>query len=822
MRLPHSLAFGLAVTALASACGGGQYSGEAPQGTNPNATPEATPGAPDNSFDNAKQHLEICRTCHIPGGVADVDDGRRFMLSNDGEDDQQRTYDAWDEMDRGVESNLLLTMPSGTGDRSHSGGDSLWPVGSQAYEDVRAVLACWNDPDACNSTTTGDTGNADSASTQNLLGSKRGGHVWADFCATQADEATLPLDPRSLVKPGESLSTAVVFNTPWRECSLNDAQRPTTCGEYRALHAQGELVGRGQGQPGSAHMFSGNASTGINTFDPQTYTDDASLWTLSADQYNQLWRSWTSYTQNSRPEQFDQLIAARYGSPLGDVRNPYPQPGEDPNDLDGGSGQLPIGFTQLRDNDGNWTGTIGVKLCSFCHDGQLSGMGIEHEVVYGGAGTIGDFTVAFRDFASVGAAPFGLLSGLPLTIAANRGTGAIDQFQVGFIAFNNGNPQELNNIKILLSQAIGNIKSPPWWNLGSRPQKFHGAVLPTDSARIDMAAYYPLRGGPPDALGWVDSVAYAFQIWAEALKSPAYPGPIDEALARQGAILFHAKDLWADELDNPVAAPSQRGNGSCASCHGAYSPHFVNNPDYLADPRLEGIAANITELAVIGTDPAYAQAMQSLRNADGTTPTAYDYNVFLSCGIGEAASTPDNTPVMLAPPLYGIWASAPYLHNASVPNVWGILDPDSERPDIWQRQSAPQPPELQGQVISGFDTDLERAYDHQKLGWKYTELDCLADAAQTAPVLSCNPLPLNDDSQASPLQPLLDLLYSEAALSWNLSLDEANVMPLTDAQIENRKVYNTHLYSQGNQGHAFTAVLNDRERLALIEYLKTL
>ena len=822
MRLPSHLISGLAISLLASACGGGQYSGESPGNGNTDSPSDGSPDAPDNAFANAKRHLEICRTCHIPGGVADVDDGRRFMLSNDGADDQQRTYNAWDEMGRGVESNLLLTMPSGTGERSHSGGDNLWPVGSEAYEDVRAVLACWDEPADCdNAATEADNDPADS-NAQALLGSKRGGHLWADFCATQGDEATLPQDPRSLINDAAALSDAVVFNTPWRECSLNDAQRPRTCGEYRALYARGELIGRGQGQPGSAHMFSGDARSGVNTLEPQTYTSDGSLWTLSAEQYNQLWRSWTSYNQSTRPESFDQLVSARYGSPLGSERNPYPKPGEDPNDLDGGSGQLPIGFTQLRDHDGNWTGTIGVKLCSFCHDGQLSGMGMEPQVVYGGAGTIGDFTVAFRDFASVGAAPFALLSGLPLTIAANRGTGAIDQFQVGFIAFNNGNPQELNNIKILFSQAIGNIKSPPWWNLGSRPQKFHGAVLPTDSARIDMAAYYPLGGGPADALGWVDSVAYAFQIWAEALKSPAYPGPIDESLARQGAVLFHAKDLWAEELNNPVAAPAQRGNGSCASCHGAYSPHFVNNPDYLADPRLEGIAANITELAVIGTDPAYAEAMQSLRNADGSTPAAYDYNVFLNCGIGEAASTPDNTPVMLAPPLYGVWASAPYLHNASVPNVWGVLDPDNERPDIWVRQSAPAPQALQGQVISGFDTNLERAYDHAKLGWKYSELECLENAAQTAPVLSCNPLPLNQDDDASVLQPLLDLLYSEVALSWNLSVDEANVMPLSDAQIENRKVYNTHLYSQGNQGHAFTAVLRDSERRALIEYLKTL
>ena len=36
------------------------------------------------------------------------------------------------------------------------------------------------------------------------------------------------------------------------------------------------------------------------------------------------------------------------------------------------------------------------------------------------------------------------------------------------------------------------------------------------------------------------------------------------------------------------------------------------------------------------------------------------------------------------PPLDGIWASAPYFHNGSVPTVWHVLHPD-ERPKVWLR-----------------------------------------------------------------------------------------------------------------------------------------
>ncbi len=38
----------------------------------------------------------------------------------------------------------------------------------------------------------------------------------------------------------------------------------------------------------------------------------------------------------------------------------------------------------------------------------------------------------------------------------------------------------------------------------------------------------------------------------------------------------------------------------------------------------------------------------------------------------------------VAPPLDGVWASAPYFHNGSVPTLWHVLHPD-ERPVVWKR-----------------------------------------------------------------------------------------------------------------------------------------
>src|SRR5260370_3984779 len=55
-------------------------------------------------------------------------------------------------------------------------------------------------------------------------------------------------------------------------------------------------------------------------------------------------------------------------------------------------------------------------------------------------------------------------------------------------------------------------------------------------------------------------------------------------------------------------------------------------------------------------------------------------------GVGRYGETPiypaDNG--YIPPPLDGIWANAPYLHNGSVPPIWDLLTPAS-RPSVWTR-----------------------------------------------------------------------------------------------------------------------------------------
>lgn len=119
------------------------------------------------------------------------------------------------------------------------------------------------------------------------------------------------------------------------------------------------------------------------------------------------------------------------------------------------------------------------------------------------------------------------------------------------------------------------------------------------------------------------------------------------------------------------------------------------------------------------------------------------------------ADGPDVPVGYQAPPLDGIWATAPYLHNGSVPTLDLLLD-SPRRPKRFTR-----PP----------STDLAH-YDPVRVGWKFNEV-------------------------AEPT---------------------ASTVPPQQA----RYIYDTTKAALGNGGHTFGDMLDEDERMAVIEYLKTL
>lgn len=649
-----------------------------------------------------------------------------------------------------------------------------------------------------------------------LLGSTHGGVAQWDYCYGKSDDAPLPVDPRTLVQPGISDGRAVHFNAFWKECHadpelVQEWGNSTTCGELRAKYHRGDAL-LDTGGPGVAALFAG---TRYNTL-----ATAGGISTFPAVQYNKLWNIWGGFSE--RPANFDKLVAERYGSGLHSAPNPYPLPGEDPNLTNGGSGQLPEMFTQVRRPDGSWSGRIGVT-CHGCHSGAIGTPedGDDLGFIFGGSSAT-DLNLFLRDMLPLGYLASGVT---PLNLTQTRGTNNASAVNIAFLFPQNGLPNLRDIFNILGTGSTGSMDSPPWWNMGHRPLKFVDGLFPMDAPRVDAVFYTPifgLLGGTSGNLGeagmdWMRTHGPDMNAWAESLKAPKYPLPIDTALAEDGAVLFHELDLWAPERNNPVDRPE--GNGSCASCHGAYAPRYVNNPEFLADPRLEGMAGYIVPLRIIGTDKRRAltntEGMQvaGASNFFGYPETMGTEN---DCGPqGQKRLRGDREVGYMAQPLYGVWASAPYMHNGSVPNVWEVLKPEHRYP-IWRRVSAPRFEENErGNVVMGFDTDLHRAFDSEKLGWLYDEIPCQNMAPTVIPGVSC----LKSNVYRKPfIQTVLHWFYANITGTWNLGFPPI----ITTRDMENRKIFNSHLYSHGNQGHEFSSVLTDDEAYAIIEYLKTL
>ncbi|WP_198433235.1 hypothetical protein [Burkholderia ubonensis] len=617
------------------------------------------------------------------------------------------------------------------------------------------------------------------AQESDLLGSDHGGHYWFKFCTDQPADTPLPADPRTLIKPTSNL--AVAFNVSWHAC-MN--RQPKTCGDLWTEATAGARLLSGNGDPSAATEFSGHQAS--------------SLWTVSANQYNALYLRWGKLI---RPSNFDELVAERYGTPLSAKRNPYPLPGEDPNRTNGGSGQLPAALTQTHNPDGTWSGKIGVT-CALCHGGKIGnasdGAGLGQLL---GRNGLADVDLLLTELGG-GNKGFYLLG-----LNRVRGSGDITNFQMfGLLTlFDTRALLSYLDPRLWISGTSGSEAPPSWWNLGHRPAKFFDAGMSSDATRIEMSWYMPDAATPlyQQGFDWIENHTAAANTWLLSVKSPAYPMPVNQALAEHGSVLFHTLDLWDAQRNNPWPRPSG-GNGSCASCHGAYATRYVNDLKFLSSPVLAGMAGNVTPLNIINTDPARLKA-NTLAVQQQFQSSFFGYNGAPYCG------DTSNRTGYLAPPLHGVWAEAPYFHNGSVPDVWGVLK-SSDRPTIWRRVSKSALPGF----VMGFDTTLS-AYDPTKLGWKYDTFPCDPSGLLTNS-MRCNPL---DPVDTALNRTLLDVLFANGSLAWNL-LAVLQAPSFTNAQIEDRKIYNTNMYSQSKSGHEFSDVLSDDERKAIIEYLKTL
>jgi hypothetical protein len=203
---------------------------------------------------------------------------------------------------------------------------------------------------------------------------------------------------------------------------------------------------------------------------------------------------------------------------------------------------------------------------------------------------------------------------------------------------------------------------PAWWLLKKKNAMFYNGFGRGDFGRFlmgsnlmtvnDTAESREVDAHMPDVLAYLYS-----------LEPPVYNKPIDKSLAKKGEAVFLV---------------------SCSKCHGTYG-------DSVTYPNL------LIPQAAIQTD-----SLLNVSNYSSPQFIEWFNKSWFTTGDHPARLEPFNG--YIAPPLDGIWATAPYLHNGSVPTLEGLLN-STKRPAYWSRDF------------------VNPKYDYTTLGWVYKSYD---------------------------------------------------------------------------------------------------
>jgi hypothetical protein len=208
---------------------------------------------------------------------------------------------------------------------------------------------------------------------------------------------------------------------------------------------------------------------------------------------------------------------------------------------------------------------------------------------------------------------------------------------------------------------------PPFWNVKKKTSLYIDGFAPKTHRPLMQFILIP-KNGPEMLTRWEDDFRQILS-WIESTEPPKYPWEIDAESAERGRLIFQ---------------------DHCSRCHGTYGN----------DGKYEQRTVNIEE---IGTDrlrfdslsPEHRQWMKAGwlsrygRDHVETEPQGY-----------------------VAPPLDGVWATAPYFHNGSVPTLWHVLHPD-QRPQVWKR--------------------TEDGYDQMRVGLEVEEFEAIPRSVKHAP-----------------------------------------------------------------------------------------
>jgi mono/diheme cytochrome c family protein len=316
------------------------------------------------------------------------------------------------------------------------------------------------------------------------------------------------------------------------------------------------------------------------------------------------------------------------------------------------NGDYPMGLRPVRS-------ILGAGLttdCMLCHGGSIMGQS------YVG---LPNSTIDMQAFYEELSAADGRSRKTPFTFTNVRGTTEAGSMSV--YLFQLREPDlKMRSTALDLGLRENLCEEPPaWWLLRKKKTMYHTGSSDTRSVRSLMQFML----SPFNTAASIQKAEAAFvdiRQYILSLEPPRYPFAIDRAMADKGEVLFRA---------------------NCAKCHGTYGANWT-------------YPNKVVPLDTIGTDRT---------RYDGISERMGEY--YNHSWFAQDGYPAQKTAGYQAPPLDGIWATAPYLHNGSVPTVYHMLN-SKARPEIYTRS---------------FRTGKED-YDSVKLGWKVQVLDRSANS----------------------------------------------------------------------------------------------
>jgi len=320
----------------------------------------------------------------------------------------------------------------------------------------------------------------------------------------------------------------------------------------------------------------------------------------------------------------------------------------------GKNANVPFGFNVVTAENGI---TIVVPTCLQCHaqllnDSLVIGLG-NTELDFSNFGKQNTFlqqmatgfmkTITPEQYKATKVIARSMTTIAPLMQTEVRGVNAADRLATLLVAHRDPQTLAWQDAPLLtIPDEVIPTDVPAWWLLKKKNAMFYNGFGRGDFGRFLMLSNLLTVKDTVEAKEvfshFADVLAYI-----RSLEPPKYPLAINEPLAANGKQIF---------VDN------------CSKCHGTYGK--------------EGSYPNLLiPESIIKTDSLLFKA-----NYQNPQFIEWFNKSWFAKGNNPAKLEPFNG--YMAPPLDGIWATAPYLHNGSVPNLEAVIN-SKIRPAYWKR-----------------------------------------------------------------------------------------------------------------------------------------